>query len=37
MIEDMGNRTASLSDDLKHYLDATLAENARLLNIAEEE
>jgi hypothetical protein len=37
MIEDMGNRTASLSDDLKHYLDATLAENARRLNIAEEE
>lgn len=37
VIEDLRNRAAPPSDDLKRYLDAALAENARLLNIAEEE
>lgn len=33
ILEDLRNRAAPFSDDLKRYLDAALAANARLLNI----
>jgi hypothetical protein len=37
VINDLRNRAASVSNDLNGYVDAALAENARLLNIGEEE